>query len=178
MTRPAASRLAVQEAELAGVDLATVRGTGPGGRVELRDVVKAAAPARQAAAAKRLAASAHRPLRAVPSPAAATKPARAAQPAASAPPRAVKDPTVPVFTASGAPPETVLRVPPSVRRAVAAATTQAEVWRLVREYEGYGEVADAQAAARLRCDQAVSVDDGGAGMPAEIRWPSYPGWPR
>lgn len=73
------------------------------------------------------------------------------------------------FTASGLPVSVLSDVPPSVRRALAAAPTHAAAYALVQKYGGKG---DDEAATMLRSDRSVSCLHGGAGLAGV----SVPGW--
>ncbi|MGY1855403.1 hypothetical protein [Modestobacter sp. SYSU DS0290] len=112
-----------------GVALGAVIGTGSGGRVTVADV------------------RAHEALRAP-----APVPVRSAATSAG-------EPSLPTFTASGVDPRVLRDVPPSVRRAVAAAVINADAYRLVDQYRGMD---DGEAAALLRSDRTVDYRDGGS----------------
>ncbi|SNS54413.1 hypothetical protein SAMN04488107_2949 [Geodermatophilus saharensis] len=73
-------------------------------------------------------------------------------------PQATPEPRI-TFTASGVPVTVLNEVPPSVRRAVAAAETHAAAYALGQRYVG---MADGEAAERLCTDRSVSVLYGGA----------------
>ncbi len=76
---------------------------------------------------------------------------------------------LPAFTASGIPVSALQQVPASVRSALAAAPTTADAFALVQRYR---DLDDEDAAARLRSDPSVSVDDGGAGPSTRYSWPT------
>jgi pyruvate/2-oxoglutarate dehydrogenase complex dihydrolipoamide acyltransferase (E2) component len=130
-----------QLANTRGVLLSRVRGTGPNGAVTKSDVLDSAA------AQDRQRAVAHR--RAFPTPQAAPEPRVS-------------------FTASGLPVSVLDEVPPSVRRALAAAPDHAAAFPLV---ERYGPLADEDAARLLRSDRTVSTRYGGARRDTPV-----PGW--
>ncbi len=73
------------------------------------------------------------------------------------------------FTASGIPPAALSQVPQPLRRALAAAETTVEAFRMVQAYAG---LSDDDAEARLRRDRAVSCDYGGAGTSVRLPWPT------
>ncbi|GAB3195026.1 hypothetical protein GCM10027261_14310 [Geodermatophilus arenarius] len=115
-----------------GVRLDRVTGTGTGGAITKADVLTAAAAQdRQRAAAQR---------RAFP------EPARQPEPRIT-------------FTASGLPVSVLDEVPPSVRRALAAAPDNATAFALVEKYRG---LADEDAARLLARDRSVATTYGGA----------------
>ncbi|MGY1985444.1 E3 binding domain-containing protein [Blastococcus sp. SYSU DS0669] len=125
-----------------GVLLARVTGTGRNGAITRTDVLTAAAAQdRQRAAAQR---------RAFPEPAAALEHRIS-------------------FTASGLPVSVLDEVPPSVRRALAAAPDHATAFALVEQYRGLG---DTDARAALSRDRSVSCDHGGIGPTGR----TVPGW--
>ncbi len=131
--------------QLAGereVRLLALKGSGPDGVITRADVLAVAAEQdRQRAAAHR---------RAFPEPAAAPEPRVS-------------------FTASGLPVSVLDEVPPSVRRALAAAPDHATAFALVGKYQG---LADAEARAELARDRSVSCDHGGIGPTRR----TVPGW--
>ncbi len=143
---PANARVAVTDPDVRtlangrGVFLSRVTGTGPGGAITKTDVLSAAA----AQDAERAAAQ------------------RRAYPAA----RPQPEPHI-SFTASGLPVSVLEEVPPSVRRALAAAPDTRAAYALV---EKYGGLADEDAAARLRKDRTITTTYGGLGTPAGV-WP-------
>ncbi|WP_299956720.1 E3 binding domain-containing protein [uncultured Modestobacter sp.] len=125
-----------------GVRLRHVRGSGPAGAVTAADVL---AVARRQDTER-----------------------AAAQAVAYPEPKPEPDPRI-SFTASGIPVSMLSEVPPSVRRALAAAPDHAAAYALVQTY---GRLGDDEAAALLRSDRAVSALHGGAGLAGV----SVPGW--
>jgi pyruvate/2-oxoglutarate dehydrogenase complex dihydrolipoamide acyltransferase (E2) component len=125
-----------------GVRLQHVRGTGPAGAITAADVV---AVARRQDAER-----------------------AAAQAVAFQEPKPEPEQRI-SFTASGIPVSMLSEVPPSVRRALAAALNHAVAYARV---ETYGQLGDDEAAALLRSDRSVSALHGGAGLAGV----SVPGW--
>lgn len=125
-----------------GVRLQHVRGTGPAGAITAADVVAVARRQDNERAAAQ----------------------------AVAYPEQEADPEQRIsFTACGIPVSTLSEVPPSVRRALAAAPDHAAAYALVQTY---GQLGDDEAAALLRSDRSVSALHGGAGLAGL----SVPGW--
>lgn len=127
-------------ADVRGVYLSRVRGTGPNGAITRSDVLDAAAVQDQQRAA--------------------------AQRRAFRAPQAAPEPRI-TFTASGLPVSVLEEVPPSVRRALAAAPDHATAFALVEKYRGFG---DPDARAALARDRSVSCDYGGLGPSRRNLW--------